>query len=91
MSDGDEQHPLDDMSLADVYAAGGAMEADRITLLLQDEGIEAVKREVSVSEFPSTATQRYLILAPETDKARAQDLIRGAIRDGIIPEDGTFL
>lgn len=96
MSDGDDQNPLNtsaltDMDLADVYAAGGPMEADRITLMLEDEGIEVMKREVSVSEFPSTATQRFLILTPESDKARAQELIRGAIEDGVIGDDGSFL
>lgn len=96
MSDGDEQDPLsnnalDDMDMADVYAAGGPMEAERITLMLEDNDINVMKREVSISEFPSTATQRFLILAPENDKARAQELIRDAIRDGVIPDDGTFL
>lgn len=91
MSDGEEQNPLDGVDMADVYAAGSPMEADRIAALLVDEGIEVLKREVSVSEFPSTATQRFLILAPESDKARAQELIRGAIADGVLPDDGSFL
>lgn len=91
MSDDDESNPLDDMNMADVYAAGSPMEADRITLMLEDQGIEVMKREVSISEFPSTATQRFLILAPEADKKRAQQLIKSAIEDGIIPSDGSFL
>lgn len=91
MSDGEEQNPLDTVDMADVYAAGSPMEADRISALLLDEGIEAMQREVSVSEFPSTATQRFLILAAEADKGRAQELIRQAIADGVLPADGTFL
>lgn len=91
MSDGEEQNPLDAVDMADVYAAGSPMEADRIAAILADEGIEAMTREVSVSEFPSTATQRFLILTAEGDKARAQDLIRGAIADGVLPNDGSFL
>lgn len=91
MSDGDEFNPLDEMDLAEVYAAGSAMEANRLVLLLQDEGIEAMSRESSVSKFPSTATQSYLITAPAPDKARAQALIKQAIADEIVPADGTFL
>jgi hypothetical protein len=91
MSDGEETNPLDSMNMVDVYAAGSPMEADRISALLADEGIEPMTREVSVSEFPSTATQRFLILTAEGDKERAQALIRQAIADGVLPSDGSFL
>lgn len=90
MSD-EEPNPLDAMDMADVYAAGSLMEADRISAILEDESIEVMKREISVSEFPSTATERFLILTPAADKARAQELIRGAIADGVLPDDGSFL
>ncbi len=90
-SDEEEHNPLDEMNMADVYAAGGPMEADRITLMLEDEGIAALRREISVSEFPSTATQRFLILTPASDKAKAQALIRQAIQDGVLSDEGTFL
>jgi hypothetical protein len=87
----DEKNPLDDLEIAEIYAAGGAMEADRLVLLLQDEGIEAMNQMTSVSKFPSTATQRFLITAPAPDKQRAQALIKRAIDDEIVPADGTFL
>lgn len=80
-----------DLDMADVYAAGSSVEANRIALMLEDEGIEVMSREISVSEFPSLATQRFLLLTPASEKERAQGLIRGAIADGVLPAEGTFL
>lgn len=84
-------NPLDDMDLVEVYAASSAMGADRIVLMLDDEGIAAQKRESSVAQIPSASTQRHLIIVPSPDKERAQALIKQAILDEVLPGDGAFL
>lgn len=88
----DEAHnPLDEMDLVEIYAAASEMGADRIVLMLQDEGVDAVKRESSVAQLPTTSTQRHLVIVPAPDKERAQALIRRAIEDEVLPGDGSFL
>lgn len=85
-----EAHPLTDEDIVEIYAAGSDVEADRIVLLLEEQGVEAQRRETSVPVFPG-ATHRHLItvFAHERDKSLAA--IRQAIEDNILPADGTFL
>lgn len=88
----DEKNPLDDMNLTEVYAAGSHLGVDRIVMMLADEGIEALGRETTVSEFPSSASERFLVTVPTGDKERAAGIIKQAIEDGVLPGDtGTFL
>jgi hypothetical protein len=93
MSDGEETaNPFDDIELVEIYAAGSHMGVDRIVMMLQDEGVEALAREITVSEFPSSATERFLVTVPAGDKDKAVELIKQAIADKVLPADaGSFL
>lgn len=77
--------------LVEIYAAAGALEADRIVLILDEEGVEAIARETTMSSFPSPSEGSHLILVREPQKAQARTLIEGARRDGAIGETGAFL
>ena len=77
--------------LVEIYAAAGALEADRIVLLLDEEGIEAIARETTMSSFPSTFEGSHLILVRDAQKAQARVLLENARRDGAIGETGAFL
>jgi len=93
MSDAEnEKNPLDDMTLVEVYAAGSHIGVDRIVMMLEDEGIEALAREITVAEFPAAASERFLVTVPTTEKERSANIIKQAITDGVLPGDtGTFL
>ena len=90
MSD-EARNPLDQIHLVEVYAAASEMGADRVVLMLEDDGIVAQKRESSVAGFPAASTQRHLVIVSAQDKERAQALIRRAIDDEVLPGDGSFL
>jgi hypothetical protein len=85
------KNPMDDIDLLDVYAASSQIAAERIVLMLQDQGLQAECRESSVSGFPSVGTARFLIVMPANQGERAKSLIEEAIRDEVIPGEGTFL
>lgn len=88
----DQHRPHPDEDLVAIYAATNAMEADRIVLMLKDEGIEHVlKQESSISEIPTVGTQSFLIAVLESDREKAQSVIRQAIEDGVLPKGGTLL
>lgn len=84
-------NPMDEIDLLDVYAASSQLAAERIVLLLQDQGLAAESREISVSGFPSVGTARFLIVLPADQGPQATSLIQEAIHDEVIPGDGTFL
>ena len=77
--------------LVEIYASAGALEADRIVLLLEDAGIDAIARESTMSSFPSPAEASHLILVREPQKAQARALLESARRAGAIGETGAFL
>lgn len=86
-----QPNPMDQMDLTEVYAASSAMGAERIVLLLQDDGVDASLRESSVTGFPTVSTARHLIIVPSPEAERARSLIRTAIEDEVLPGEGTFL
>jgi hypothetical protein len=90
MSD-DPFDAVPDMDLSEVYSAASPMEADRILMVLADEGIEGMRRDTSVSQFPSDANAGALVLVPVESRDKARELIQQAIDDEVIPADGTFL
>jgi hypothetical protein len=77
--------------LVEIYAASSAVEADRIVLLLDEDGIESIARETTMSSFPSPADSSHLILVREASRAQARALLEAARRDGAISESGAFL
>ena len=87
----DDVNPLADEDLVEIYAAGGSVEAERITLLLKEEGIEASVRATSVPAFPGAGNQRHLIVVFATAKPQATSIIERAIADEVLIADGTFL
>lgn len=82
---------LDNIDLVDVYAAASAVGAERVVLILREEGVEAESRESSVAGFPAAGTARYLIVVPGHQRAQAVDVVRQAIQDEILPGEGTLL
>lgn len=89
--DTDREHPLSGEDLVEIYAAGSEVEADRIVLLLEEEQVEAHKRETSVPVFPGAGSHRHLIVVFEKDRQTAVDSIKKAIEDQVLPNDGSFL
>jgi len=87
----DADSPWNDEDIVELYAAGSSVEADRIVLLLDEEGIEAQRRETSVPVFPAISNARHLITVLAHDKDRATEVIKRAIDDEILVADGTFL
>jgi len=87
----DENHPRADEDIVEFYAAGSEVEADRIVLLLGDDGIEAHRRETSVPLVPSDGSSRHLITVFESDVERARALVKQAIADDVLPSSGMFL
>jgi hypothetical protein len=77
--------------LVEVYAAANAVEADRLVLLLEEDGVEAIARETTMSSFPSPAEAHYLILVRDGSKAKAKEIIEAARREGAISTDGEHL
>lgn len=77
--------------LVEIYAAATAVEADRIVLLLEEDGVEAIARETTASSFPAPSDNSHLILVREGSRKQAHDLLEAARRDGAISEDGAFL
>jgi hypothetical protein len=78
--------------IIEIYGAATSLEADRIVLLLDEDGIEAIARAASMSSsFPSPAEAHFLVCVREPDKPKARALIEAARTDGAISTDGAFL
>jgi hypothetical protein len=75
--------------LIELYASTIAVEADRIVLLLAEDGIEALARATTMSSFPTAAQHLILVRAGDRDRARAT--IENARREGAISEGGDWL
>jgi hypothetical protein len=77
--------------LIEIYGAATSVEADRIVLLLEEDGIEALARATTGSSFPSPAEASYLVCVREPMRDRARAVIEAARHDGAISENGAFL
>jgi hypothetical protein len=82
---------LDAQDLVEVYGAKNQVEADRLVLLLEDEGVESIQRATTMSSFPTSSEAHYLVCVREDDRQKALELIEAARRDGAISMDGAFL
>jgi hypothetical protein len=75
--------------LIELYASQNAIEADRIVLLLAEDGIEALARATTISSFPTSA--QHLILVRGTNVETAKATIENARREGAISDGGEWL
>lgn len=87
---------VDDLSaatLTEIYATYREIEADRITSLLEDEGIACYARGLRRAAFPTGAGSEAptRIAVRQSKVARAAALIQQARVDGIVSKDGAFL
>ena len=79
---------LDTEELIELYAATSHEEGDRIVQLLEQDGIEALARDVGSSSFPTTSPVLILVPAHNVDVARGT--IENARREGAITDGGEF-
>jgi hypothetical protein len=82
---------LDATDMIELYAASSAMEAERIVLILEDEGVEALARALSASSFPADVSSQHLIVVQAPDRDKAKEAIAKARADGVITVTGDFL
>jgi hypothetical protein len=84
---------LDAVNLVEVYAAYRVIEADRISALLEDDGVPCFTRGLRRAGFPTGAGSEAptRIAVPQEQAARAVELIEQARRDEIVSPDGAFL
>lgn len=75
--------------LIELYAAPSQLEADRIVLLLGEDGIEALARATTMTSFPTDGT--WLVQVKGADVPQAYKVIAEARRDGAISDRGEFL
>ena len=81
----------DALDIVEIYAAASSLEADRIVLLLQEDGIEAMARGTTASSFPSQVEGAYLILVTENLADAACKAIESARAEEAISDKGAFL
>lgn len=74
--------------LVEVYAASNQLEADRLVLLLQDDGVEALARATTMSSFPTTGA--WLVQVRFGDLATAKKVIAAARSEGAVSDRGEF-
>ncbi len=73
-----------------IYQAADEIEAERIQSLLEEEGFEARLFHSAVSQLPGVESH-FEVAVLHKHKVKALAVIKQAIRDGIISEDGQFL
>jgi hypothetical protein len=77
--------------LVELYAAATRVEADRIVLLLEEDGVEAMARETTMTSFPSPAEAHVLVLVRSGDRDKAKATVEAAVREGAVSEGGQLL
>lgn len=82
---------LTDVDITAIYAASSAIEADRIVLLLQEEGVQANQQESSVSAIPTDTGHRFFVTCFANVADKARDVIKQAITDEVISSNGSFM
>ena len=81
--------PVED-ELHDVYVCYNGLEARRITGILEQEGVESLIRDRSVSDFPTpnNLESRQIIATYPGQEDAARNIILQAIKDEMISRDG---
>lgn len=74
--------------LIELYAATNQLEADRLVLLLAEDGIEAIPRATTMTSFPTSGA--WLILVAESAVDAARKIISNARLEGAISDRGEF-
>lgn len=80
---------LDHEDLVEIYAAATSIEAERLVLMLEEDGVEALARATTISSFPTAG--QHLILVRAGDREKALVTIRDARREGVVSEGGAWL
>jgi hypothetical protein len=80
---------VSDEDLLEIYAAASSMEAERLVLMLGEDGVEALSRATTASSFPTGG--QYLILVKASDREKAVKTIGDARREGAITDRGEML
>ena len=75
--------------LVEIYAAASQIEGDRLVLLLEEDGVEALARATTSSSFPTASA--HLILVRAGDRQKAKKTIEDARREGVISDGGEWL
>ena len=83
-----DQMTLETEELIELYASPDAVEAERIVLLLGQDGIEGLVRATTSTSFPIAGAT--LILVAAHDVGRARGTIENARREGAISDGGEF-
>ncbi len=80
---------LHNEDILEIYAAASAVEAERLVLLLEEDGIEALARATTMSSFP--AGGQHLVLVKASDREKALKTIADARREGAVSDRGEVL
>jgi hypothetical protein len=79
---------MDAEDLIELYAATNQLEANRLVLLLAEDGIEAIPRATTMTSFPTSGA--WLILVAESAVDAARRIISNARLEGAIGVGGEF-
>jgi hypothetical protein len=79
---------LEAEDLIELYAAPNQLEADRLVLLLAEDGIEAIPRATTMTSFPTSGTWLNVVAASAVTDARR--IITTARAEGVISTGGAF-
>lgn len=74
---------------ADVYVCWDEQQLERVTELLDGEGIDWLVRDHGSSAFPLTVgdSAKRVVAVPATELTQAQQIIATAIADGVLPKN----
>jgi hypothetical protein len=75
--------------LIELYAAINQLEADRLVLLLGEDGIEAIARATTMTSFPTSGA--WLVQVRFADRAQATKVIGAARAEGAVSDRGEFI
>lgn len=75
--------------LIELYAATNQLEADRLVLLLVEDGIEALARATTMTSFPTSGA--WLVQVRHADREKAAKIIGAARLEGAVSHRGEFL
>ena len=79
--------------LEDIYACYEEQQAERLTEVLEEEKVEVLVRDRTSPVFPTNLGKnaQRIIAVPTSEAAKARNVIKSAIADGVVPADGEML
>jgi hypothetical protein len=75
----------------ELYAASSQLEASRIVLMLDEDGVDSIARATTMTSFPAGGSSQHLVLVRFEDRVRARLMIDAARRESAITTNGEFL